>query len=138
MNTQEVLKSFGIKPSHIRILVYNYLAATYMHPSADEIFEALEKDIPTLSRTTVYNTLNLFADKNIVRVLPVSGNYLRYDVNRSFHGHFKCRSCGKVYDIDKEIQLDMHPKRGFQADDVDVFYYGLCEDCRNIKQSSGH
>ena len=73
MNTQEVLKSFGIKPSHIRILVYNYLAATYMHPSADEIFEALEKDIPTLCQN-IKDLIDICLPINEVKYLRIIKN----------------------------------------------------------------
>ncbi|MBR4922900.1 MAG: transcriptional repressor, partial [Bacteroidaceae bacterium] len=57
MKTYEYLLSFGIKPSVQRIAIMDYLMTHRTHPAIDEIYLALCEDIPTLSKTTVYNTL---------------------------------------------------------------------------------
>ena len=62
-NVGEYLKENGIKPSYQRMKIYEFLLQNRIHPTVDTIYRALNKEIPTLSKTTVYNTLNLFIEK---------------------------------------------------------------------------
>ena len=93
---------------------------------------ALSPTIPTLSKTTVYNTLNLFIEKKAVQVLTIDDKNARYDANVSNHGHFYCRSCGKVYDIfnvNPEAYQIPHFEE-FKVDTVEISYYGICKACK--------
>ncbi|MDG2870827.1 transcriptional repressor, partial [Vibrio parahaemolyticus] len=95
----------------------------------DEIYEQLSKEILTLSKTTVYNTLKLFIEKGIVKAINIEGNELRFEAQRGFHGHFKCRECGNIYDIpmnEKEITSVLE---GFNIEDMQVLVSGICPDC---------
>ena len=98
-NIKEYLLEHNIKPSYSRIHIMEYLLSKKSHPTVDEIYKELAKDIPTLSKTTVYNTLSIFADNNIARVVTIEDNETRYDADMLNHGHFKCKSCGVVYDF---------------------------------------
>ena len=69
------------------------------HPSVDNIFQALSGEIPTLSKTTVYNTLSLFSEKRIASSITIVNNELRYDLLKEPHAHFQCEECKRVYDI---------------------------------------
>ena len=60
------LTECGLRPSMQRLAIYKYMATHPTHPTADEIFEALREVIPTLSKTTVYNTLKLFVEHGVV------------------------------------------------------------------------
>ena len=67
MNTKMIsakncLESKNIKPTLIRVKILEYLKANKTHPTAESIYEKLEKEIPTISRTSVYNALNLFSE----------------------------------------------------------------------------
>lgn len=62
-DTSNYLKEHGIKPSYQRMKVFQYLVDNHNHPTVDMIYKALCPEIPTLSKTTVYNTLNLFVEK---------------------------------------------------------------------------
>ena len=109
-----------------------YLMNHKTHPTVDEIYLALSPSIPTLSKTTVYNTLNLFIEKNVIQVLTIDEKNARYDADISKHGHFYCRSCGKVYDIfdlKPEIYV-IPPLENFHVDSVEISYYGTCKTCR--------
>ena len=98
-NIGEYLKAHEIKPSYQRIKIFQYLVENKNHPTVDMIYKALCTEIPTLSKTTVYNTLNLFIEKKIVNVIVIEENETRYDSVMAVHGHFKCEKCGKIYDI---------------------------------------
>ena len=69
MNVYEYLLSYEIKPSVQRIAIMDYLLKHHTHPCIDEIYMALHDDIPTLSKTTVYNTLKLFVEHGAAKCL---------------------------------------------------------------------
>lgn len=67
----QYLSGFGVKPSLQRLAIMEYLMTHRTHPTADEIFNALSPSMPTLSKTTVYNTLKLFAEQGAVLSLDI-------------------------------------------------------------------
>ena len=99
------LKDRGIKPTLIRLKIMDYLLKNHTHPTAEDIYLALEKDIPTISRTSVYNTLNMFSEKSLVVPLVLTGTETRYDGKLSSHHHLLCEKCGKIIDLDIECQF---------------------------------
>ncbi|MDY0282859.1 MAG: Fur family transcriptional regulator [Salinivirgaceae bacterium] len=127
--TNEIKKK-GIRPSYQRIKVLEYLHQLNAHPTADEVFQALVPEIPTLSKTTVYNTLHAFVDAGLVRVVNIDEIELRYDIMLSNHGHFKCEACGMIINFD--IDIDSFPTNGlqeFQVNERNVYFTGLCPNC---------
>ena len=113
-NVGEYLKAHGVKPSYQRIKIFEYLIKKRNHPTVDMIYKELVPTIPTLSKTTVYNTLNLFIKKKLAIVVIIEENETRYDADTSIHGHFKCEKCKEVYDLAVDISkidipdLDKH------------------------------
>ena len=131
------IKNKGIKLSHQRLKVLEYLYHNQNHPTVDEIFTDLQKEIPTLSKTTVYNTLKVLAGAGSVRVITIEDNEARYDIVVENHGHFKCESCGAIYnfriDIDLFISEDL---KKFKIDEKNVYFKGVCPRCLlNINES---
>lgn len=129
------LQSHHIKPSYPRVKIYEYLMAEKSHPTADEIYQRLALEIPTLSKTTVYNTLDLFVKENLVRRIVIDGHESRYDATVDEHGHFVCDSCGKIYDF----SMDMSSLKlttlldGFQIREQDLYVRGICPGCFHHK-----
>ena len=95
----EILTEAGIRPSAQRLSVLEYLTGTTCHPSADRIYEDVHAMQPTLSRSTVYNTVKLFLDKGVIETVAGDSSECRYDYFHKPHAHFQCRQCRKVYDI---------------------------------------
>lgn len=127
----EYLKTHGLKPSYQRIKIFEYLEKKRNHPTVDKIYQALLKNIPTFSRTTVYNTLNLFVEKKIAQVITIEENENRYDADTSIHGHFKCVKCKKVYDFKINFSdLDLSGLDRFQIDEHHFYFKGRCFNCR--------
>jgi Fe2+ or Zn2+ uptake regulation protein len=143
MKQQEELGNYmsdaGIKPSYQRLQILAYLYNNKEHPTVDMIFRDLKKEISTLSKTTVYNTMKLFVDHGIVNALSIDGNETRYDYNTETHGHFKCELCSELYDFefdDKDIQLKSLRRHDVQQ--VHLYVKGVCENClktNSINQS---
>jgi len=123
---------FDIKPSVQRTAIMQYLIQHKTHPTVDEIYMFLSPDMPTLSKTTVYNTLNLFVQKGAVQVLAIDEKNARYDADISKHAHFICKGCGKVHDIfninPEYFKLPDIPM--FKVDAVEISYSGICDACK--------
>jgi Fe2+ or Zn2+ uptake regulation protein len=120
-----------IRPSYQRIKILEYLLDNRIHPTADQIFNAVHAHIPTLSKSTVYNTLNVFMEANLVRAVIIDGNEVRYDINGEEHGHFQCESCGRIYDSYMNIDaLNADDLNDFAIKDKNVYFKGICPQCR--------
>lgn len=123
----DFLRNKDIRPSNIRLKVLKYLLNNITHPTVDDIYNRLSNEIPTLSRTSIYNTMKLFKDKGIVNELSLNEKETRYDINTKFHGHFKCEKCGMIYDFPViESSDDM---KGFVINNKSINYYGICAKC---------
>ena len=128
------LKSHDIRPSYQRIKIFQYLIVNKNHPTIDMIYKTLISKIPTLSKTTVYNTLNLFVEKKIAKVILVEENETRYDADTSIHGHFKCDECGDVSDFNVGIDLINIPElEKFQINEHHLYFKGICNECLKKK-----
>jgi Fe2+ or Zn2+ uptake regulation protein len=132
LESHQYLRQFSIKPSVQRSAVMHFLLNNRIHPTIDEIYTALSPSMPTLSKTTVYNTLDLFLEKGAVHALAIDEKNARYDVDISAHGHFMCKSCGKVHDI-----FDLQPAMfkipftdKFKIESVEISYFGVCISCQ--------
>lgn len=127
---KELLESINVKPSVARVKVMEYLVKYSEHPTVEEIYQQLKPEIPTLSKTTVYNALELFAEAQLVKVINVGDNESRYDADTSIHGHFKCNRCGNVYDFwfdEKEVRV--RGLEGFRVEDKNFYCRGWCHHC---------
>jgi Fur family peroxide stress response transcriptional regulator len=123
-----------IKPSYQRIKILEYLNNKRNHPTVDKIFNDLVKEIPTLSKATVYNTLDLFKKAKLARVVTIEDNKTRYDAEVSNHGHFKCESCGSIYDFKVNMDnLSTDSLKHFKINEKNVYFNGICTKCLNNK-----
>jgi len=131
-NVGDFLKAHGIKPSYQRVKIYEYLMNTIEHPTVENIYNALSGDIPTLSKTTVYNTLKTFIEKEIAMVITIDENETRFDADTGHHGHFKCQVCHSVYDFDVKMdEVKLEALEGFEIKEKQMFYYGICKNCKH-------
>lgn len=131
-NTDVFLREKGIKPSYQRKRIYEYLYENRVHPTVNEVYSGLIKEIPVLSKATVYNTMKLFKDKKIVDVLPIEGNEARFDLkDQNPHGHFKCVKCGNVYDvvIDTDMEDFIKGLKGCVIEEQSFNFKGICKEC---------
>lgn len=94
-----VLKDFGINPSAQRVAVAQYVLHTDEHPSADEVWTRVRKRFPHVSRATVYNTLNLFVEKGLLRQFVLTEGRLVFDSKTDDHHHFIDEDSGKIHDV---------------------------------------
>ena len=130
---EKYLKDNGIKPSYQRIKILQYLMVNKNHPTVDMIYRELVNEIPTLSKTTVYNTLKLFVEKNITIIINIEDNETRYDADTSFHGHFKCKKCNRLYDIESKLP-ELEGLDDFLIDEYHFYLKGICKNCMITKK----
>ena len=126
---REKIHHVGLKASHQRISVLSYLLDCNYHPNAEEIFRGVRSIDPKMSRATIYNTLKTFSEVGLVRVLEFKDSENRYDVNPHDHAHFRCRSCGELFDIDMPRGFSEWPQlQGYVIDRQAVLLNGLCPE----------
>jgi Fur family ferric uptake transcriptional regulator/Fur family peroxide stress response transcriptional regulator len=128
---KERLLYFGIKPSLQRMAIMEYLMKNPIHPTVDIIFNELYPGIPTLSKTTVYNTLKTFQGNGAVSIISIDEKNMRYDGDISQHAHFKCIQCDSIYDlpIHNIETLKVANTEKLTIKECHLYYKGYCEKC---------
>ncbi|HEY7757900.1 MAG TPA: transcriptional repressor [Burkholderiales bacterium] len=99
-NLAEVLRRHGINPTHQRIEIAHAMYSRHEHLSADQVLASVNERHPETSRATVYNTLNLFVEKRLIREVIVDPNRVFYDPNTAPHYHLYDVRTGRLTDID--------------------------------------
>ncbi len=112
--------------------ILEYLKSVKTHPTAQEVYEEVKKELPMITLATVYRNLNAMAErKEILRF--EAGKEYRYDADTGKHQHFICRNCGKIYDLFNEKlsteAIQKATEEGFKAEYADILIYGVCKDC---------
>lgn len=120
----------GISPSIQRLKTLEYLYENRTHPSVDMIYDKLKNEIPTLSKTTIYNVLRRFIKEGIVKEITIEGSELRFDIFIEPHAHFKCEKCEKIYDIPYENDaFNLKEIDGNEIKKTEIFFFGICKNC---------
>ena len=124
--TEEALREHGIQPSAQRVAVAQYVLHTGEHPSADLVWKRVREDFPWISRATVYNTLNLFVEKGLLRRLTFAEDSVVFDPRTDTHHHFIDDETGEIHDIawDKVQVCNIESLRGYRIDDYQVVMHG--------------
>ncbi len=95
----QLLTGRAIQPSAHRVAVAQYVLSTEDHPSAERVWESVKARFPMISRATVYNTLNLFVEKGLLRELHLSPDSVVFDPNTDPHHHLIDEETGSIHDI---------------------------------------
>jgi Fur family transcriptional regulator, iron response regulator len=93
------LEQHDIRASAQRVAIARYVLSTEDHPSADEVWSAVKADFPMVSRATVYNTLQLFTEKGLLRQHVLAEGCIVFDPNIEPHHHFVDDETGAIRDI---------------------------------------
>lgn len=129
-----MLQAKGLKPTYQRLRILQYLQDHENHPTVEMIREDLIREIPTISRTTIYNTLNALLDKGLIHAITITGTETRYDCRDFLHHHLLCKSCGKIIDIPIECPyLDRIEIDGHRIEERHGYFKGVCKDCLKRK-----
>jgi Fur family transcriptional regulator, peroxide stress response regulator len=127
---QKRLSEKGIQPSIQRLKILKLISESADHLDAATIYERLRLEIPTLSKTTVYNTLNTFAEKGLVNPITITGDETRYDHSTDSHHHLFCRVCKSIIDVN--VCCDYATTReiaGHSIEEIHGYFKGVCKGC---------
>ncbi|KKK36050.1 Fur family transcriptional regulator [Mesobacillus campisalis] len=131
----DALKGTGVRITPQRHAILEYLIESMSHPTADDIYKALEGKFPNMSVATVYNNLRVFREVGLVKELTYGDSSSRFDFVTTQHYHVICQSCGKIVDfhypgLDEVEQLASHVT-GFKVGNHRMEIYGVCPECSN-------
>lgn len=121
------------KYSRQREEIKAYLASRKDHPTADDVYMAIRRQIPNISLGTVYRNLTMLVDTGEITRLRVGDGVDHFDYDTSPHYHFVCTECGSVIDLDMQnidsvLQLAGAGFDGKIAGHV-TYFYGICGSC---------
>ncbi|MGH9630032.1 MAG: Fur family transcriptional regulator [Bryobacteraceae bacterium] len=121
-----ILEEHGIQPTAQRVAVAEYVLRTEEHPSADKVWAVVGEKFPAISRATVYNTLNLFVEKGLLRELHLAPDSVLFDSNTERHHHFIDEATGQIYDIPwDQVEVSSNkPLPDFEVTDYQVVMRG--------------
>ena len=117
-----------------RSLVFEAVNKLQCHATADEIYEAIVKEHPNISRATVYRNLKLLSETGVIRKMEIPGGADRFDHQCHDHCHVKCEKCGRVFDVDMEyiagLEKNIKDHHGFSFTGYDILFRGICPNCQ--------
>jgi Fe2+ or Zn2+ uptake regulation protein len=129
----ELLHERGQRATPQRLVILRELRRRGRHATADEIRGAVRHELPGTSTPTVYAALELLVDLGLVRRIDAGAGATLYDARTEPHQHTVCRGCGRVDDLDGEVDTAVleqaSARAGFSAQAVEVVISGLCAEC---------
>lgn len=135
----DALRRKGYKATPQRIAICRYALQDPSHPSAKTIYERVRREYPTISLATVYQTLKVLKELNLIQELPFSKRQVRFDPNVNPHVNMVCIRCGKIVDSNppevNSLIKQISEATRFQMTGQRIDIYGLCETCSKSKSS---
>ena len=141
---KKLLKEKGLKVTNQRLLVLEVLADhRESHMTAEDIYELVKEDYPDIGLATIYRTVQLLLEMQLVDCINLDDGCLRYEISESFdgegnrhhHHHLICKTCGKVFsfkdDLLDELEGHIETETGFHVLNHELKFYGQCKDCLN-------
>lgn len=135
------LKEKGLKVTQQRILILSVLEQNSgRHMTAEDIYELVSRDYPEIGLATVYRTLQLLWDMQLVDRINLDDGCVRYEIGHLIRGdaqhnhhHLICRKCNKVIPFTDDLldDLEHHIEKvtGFHVMDHELKFYGFCKEC---------
>ncbi len=136
-----MLKDKGLKVTRQRLAILEVLAEQDgRHMTTEDIYDLVRKEFPEIGIATVYRTVQLLLEMQLVDRIELNDGCVRYEIGRQFsgeeghyHHHLVCKSCGKILSFDEdlldELERQIENKTGFQIWDHELKFYGMCKDC---------
>jgi Fur family peroxide stress response transcriptional regulator len=129
----DALRKKGFKATPQRIAICKAALQTSTHPTAQEIYKKVKEEYPTISLATVYKTLKVLKELNLVQELPFFQRKIRFDTNTKPHINLVCLKCGAIKDLnDPAAQLivdKLTNSAAFKVNGQRIDIYGICKKC---------
>lgn len=118
--------------------ILDYLRSAPGHPDAYEIYEEVKKKLPQISLATVYRNLDSLVKKGQIKAIRIKEDRFNYDGVEEKHHHFKCVSCGTVFNFEGDVLLNYEKiaESGVvgMVEDYEINLQGVCINCQRKKK----
>ena len=119
-----------LKPTYQRLKILGFMVGNTTHPTIEVIYKNLKNKIPTLSKTTLYNTLETFSKNSLVGKINIAQE-VRFDGITKWHHHFVCEKCKAIVDINVSCpNCQRQEIEGNLITKVHGYFVGVCRQCR--------
>ncbi|OLS03908.1 Fur family transcriptional regulator [Tissierella creatinophila] len=138
---KEILKTKGYKLTNQRKAILNTIIENvHEHLSCEEIFNLVSVDYPEIGIATIYRTIQLFENLNIVVKVNFDDGFSRYEIkentNDHHHHHLICLKCGNILEVEldllESLENTIESQEAFYITDHNVKFYGYCKDCKDL------
>jgi len=134
---EQTCKENGLRVTQQRRVIFDQLAGFSGHPTVENIFSRVRRELKAISLDTVYRTIALFEDYGLIKRIQILDNQARFDINLSVHHHFICTRCKKIEDFYWSDFDQMKPPKTIskwgQIEVKQVVISGLCSSCKKKK-----
>ena len=117
-----------------KALILRAVCELKRHLTADEVYEFVKRDHPSIGKGTVYRNLAILTEEGAIREVEVPDGSDRFDFTLKNHYHVRCVKCGEVFDVDMDeipdLQKKIHDTHGMEFLTYDIFFKGICPECR--------
>lgn len=139
---KDMLKEKGLKVTNQRVIILKVLSSSPgMHLTTEEIYDLVKDEYPEIGLATVYRTLQLLLDLNLIDKINLNDGFIRYEIAEDknkisghHHHHLICTECGNVFsfedDLLENLEEKISSKTGFEVIDHEVKLYGYCKNCK--------
>lgn len=129
------LRARGYRMTPQRLAILHVLHHSGGHLSPVEVFEQAQHELPSLTETTVYRTLEFLAENGLVRPTLTGNGHLVYEISRHEHHHLVCRACGQEMEVEHELIQSMmqtlETASGYKLTGSHLTFFGLCSSCQS-------
>ena len=137
-----ILRGEGLRITPQRIAICRALTGRHDHPTAQNLYDELRPDFPTMSLTTVYQTLDTLSRLGAITSLGrVGDDTIHYEVNTEPHINLVCRDCNQIFDLPSQgitvLEQEVRQKLGIAYPQGKVVYYIHCKDHENLAHNHG-
>ncbi len=137
LDTQKLITTFrkkGYKVTTQRLAICKSILSRKDHPTAEVIYQELRKEYPTISLGTIYKTLHLLKELDLIQELGFNEGSIRYDPDMELHINMVCLKCGKIYDYKaddvKKFWNKIISHTGIKPKGQRIDLYYVCDDCQ--------
>jgi Fur family ferric uptake transcriptional regulator len=135
MSDEELLRSHGLRVTRPRLAVLKVLTGSRRHLDVDEITEEVRGRLDSVSTQAIYDVLGALSRAGLARRIEPAGSPALFEARvGDNHHHVVCRGCGMIADVDCAVGeapcLEPSQSHGFQLDEAEVTFWGLCPDCQ--------
>jgi len=128
------LRARGYRMTPQRHAILHVLCHSGEHLSPASVYEQAREELPGLTETTVYRTLEFLAENGLARPAHMGNWHLFYEIARHEHHHLKCRNCGSEIEVEhallSKLYRQLESASGYRLTDSHMIFFGLCPNCQ--------